>query len=279
MDLAEKLRRRESRIFRLPEPERPEEEDDLQERHSHAGADVARMAARMQGALRRLGLKEGGAVLLAPTHTLEQFVLWLAAVVGGHDVLLAATPEEGERAGRLVPNGVEAVICAPPRKAVWQEVARATGARLATLGGHWQGSFFMLQMVRPETEMSLVDAPGVTMFMDGARLALPELMERADRFAEAAGLASAPAMVLSAPVLSAPRHLVAALAALMVDAPLYWLAPEDRERALQEWPAVPEGTVLLSERDWLADLAARRGGAGLGERMRFVDIDAVDGQG
>ena len=275
--LAEILQARTSRIFRLPEPEAPEETGDLQERHSHAGADLLRMAARMQRALMRLGLREKGSALLlgAPTHTLEQFVSWLAAVAAGHRVWIAETPDKGARLARSAPDRFRVLICPPSHKAQWQELARRTGAKLATLGGHWQGSFFMLQMVQPETEMIRTETPGETAFANGPPLAPATLHQQASALAAGAGLSTAPAIVLSAPVLQAPSCLIAALAALMTDAPLYWLAPPDREPALRHWPALPPHAALLADGSWLAELAARRGSATLRREMRLIDIDGL----
>ena len=69
--------------------------------------------------------------------------------------------------------------------------------------------------------------------------------------------------------------LAAALAALITDAPLHWLAPAERERALREWPDLPKGAVLLADAPFLAALTTRRKGAILREGMRSVDIDGL----
>ncbi len=248
-NLLQRLAARDAPVMRLPAPPPPEDDMDMAEKHTFSGDDLARMATRMARTLRKLGLpaEGGGRLALAqPVHTLEWLMLWLGAVQAGHEVLLLAADDE-------LPEDVQALVCPPAAKTAWQPLARQRGAKLATLGGHWEGSLFMLQMVQPNEAQGLFDAgAGRTRFADGAELALDDLLALAETFANDHALVETPALLASLAALREPRGLAAALATLLTDAPLYWIAPHARQQALKELPEVPTGSVVLGDAEFIA---------------------------
>ncbi len=280
MDLLQRLQARQAPLLRLPAPEPPEDEMDMAEKHIFSGDDLARMAARMAGALARLGVRPaaGRAVTLAqPVYSLETVMLWLAAVLTGTDVHVL--PDAAEK----LPEQAGLLVCPPPEKARWQPAAARAGVKVATLGGHWEGSFFMLQMVQQKAahDLPLAQAQGRTWFAgDAAGLELPALLEQAEALAVRHELRQASAFLVSLPVFDAPGMLALALAALLqADAPLYWLAPARRAAALaapEELPEMPEGVAVLGDAGFMDMLAASGAGQAVLRRGRCISVGADD---
>lgn len=230
-----------------PEPEEKKEadaEEAPEERHTFSGDHMLRMIRRMARALARLGAKAGDTVCIPPIATLEQLALWMATLATGARPFITATPEA------LLPQDTTIIITPPEGKATFAPLARELGAKLATLGGHWQGSFFMLQMVQPETA-----APGEengagnlpeTLF---ATTAVPfaRLLEKAEAFRSrhAEALNAAPALLYAMPPAADADALATLLAALMEDRPLYWLTPGEEKRGWKLAAELPAGTLAL----------------------------------
>ena len=254
MNVPERLRKRGAPLVRLPQPEAPEDDMDMAEKHTFSGDDLARMLGRMGRALRRLGLRPGAALALAPEDTLEHMMLWLAALVHGHDVLLLAAD------AKTVPNSTGAIICPPDGKAHWQPLAARAGVKLATLGGHWEGSFFMLQMVQPEHGTMPWESTACSVLPDGGAVALSELLQRAEAFRKSKGMDKAPALLASFTPWWSRSGLQAMLAMLLTPVPLYWLPPALRGEGLAALPdALPQDAWLLGDAAFLEQAASAAG--------------------
>ena len=209
-----------SGLTRLPLPEKPEDETDVPERHHFGSEELRRITHRMMRALSRLGASPGQPVAIVPGTALEHFLLWAAScALGAHPVVLndATTVD------------APVLICPPADKADWQQ--RAPQAKVATLGGPWSGSFFMLQMVQPETPPTVQATPGETRFADATQ-ALPfdALLERADALATT--MKEAQAVLLCLPPLADASSLLAVLAAMRSGRPLFWLPPAEVKKGL-----------------------------------------------
>ena len=219
------------RLTRLPLPEQPEDETDVPERHHFGGEELRRITWRMMRALTRLGAASGQPVAIAPGVALEHFLLWAAAcALGAHPVLLDEAA--------VAPADAPVLVCPPADKAAWQQ--RAPQAKVATLGGPWSGSFFMLQMVQPETPPAAEAAPGETRFAGTEEVwTFDALLQRADALATT--MKEAKAVLLCTPPLADADSLLATLAALRSGLPLFWLPPEEVKKGLTgvDLPAPP----------------------------------------
>ncbi len=255
MHIGEFWRNRTADIIRWPEPEKEERKDGEAEapaeRHTLSGDHMLRMIRRMARALARLGARTGDAACLPPLRTPEHLALWMACLAGGVRPVLISGPDAPSPGD--VPEDVRAIITLPEHKAAFAPLAQRQGARLATLGGHWAGSFFMLQMVQPETPAPAEEArtPPETVFIDAQEtraLSLTQLLAEAGAFRErhAAALSNAPALLLAPPRETAPATTAALLAALMENRPLYWLTPGEEKRARKEARRLPRETLALA---------------------------------
>ena len=224
--------------------EAPEDEEAPEERHTFSGDHMLRMIRRMARALDRLGAKAGAAICIPPIATPEHLALWMAVLTAGARPVVADSPEAP------LPQDVALFITLPEHKAAFAPLAQARGAKLATLGGHWHGSFFMLQMVQPETaapgEAAEAERLPETLF-PAAEASFSGLLEQAGAFRtrHAAPLRAAPALLLATPPAATPEALAALLAALMEDRPLYWLTPGEEKRGWKLAAALPAGTLAL----------------------------------
>ena len=219
---AEILFERMGGLTRLPPPEKPEDETDVPERHHFGGEELMRITYRMMRALARLGARAGQPVAIAPGAALEHLLLWAAACsLGAHPMVLADAAE--------APADAPVLVCLPADKAAWQ--ARAPQSKVATLGGAWEGSFFMLQMVQPDTPLAGENAPGETHFSDtGQTWAFDALLERADALTET--MKDAGALLLILPPLANAASLLACVAAFRSGRPLFWLPPDEVKKGL-----------------------------------------------
>ena len=222
---AEILFERMGGLTRLPLPEKPEDETDVPERHHFGGGELRRITHRMMRALSRLGARPGQPVAIASGAALEHFLLWAAAcALGAHPMVLASAAEAPA-------DAVDApvLVCPPADKAAWQQ--RAPQSKVATLGGAWAGSFFMLQMVQPETPPVCDAPPGETRFADTGQVwAFDALLRRADALATT--MKGAQAVFLCLPPLADVKSLLAVLAALRSALPLFWLPPAEVKKGL-----------------------------------------------
>ncbi|GEM_PF-5470271 len=296
------LRQRNTPLWRLPFPPPVDDETDMAERHSFGGEDLARMTLRMGRALRRLGLAPGDALALHPTDSLEHLMLILAALLHGHALHLLPTPqgvEEQRNAAQQattcppsttpLPKGSTLLICPPAWRDHYRSVAAEAGIRLATLGGHWQGSFFMLQMVQQVEENAMPPIPsgsggktadtagGHITFPDGTSHSLAEALQQAENLARTHALAHAPALLLSMPFWQNPRYLAAILAALLHagNTPVFWLPPAERSSALQALPdTLPANTWLLGDAAFITSASATTGAATRLQGGQRIRIDA-----
>ena len=250
MRLDEFWQHRTADIHRWPAPEPEEKKEDAgdtetpEERHTFSGDLMLRMMRRMARALARLGARAGNAVCIPPIATPEHLALWMAALATGTRPVITEAPEAP------LPENVSLFITLPAHKATFTPLARARGARLATLGGHWQGSFFMLQMVQPEAaapgEAAGAEHLPATLF-PAAEASFSELLERADAFRarHAAALDAAPALLHAMPPAAHPEGLATLLAALRENKPLYWLTPGEEKRGWKQATELPAGTLAL----------------------------------
>ena len=241
---------RAAHIHRWPAPEPEEKKEEAgdaetpEERHTFSGGHMLRMMRRMARALARLGARAGDAVCIPPIATPEHLALWMAALATGTRPVIAEAPEAP------LPEDVSLFVTLPAHKAAFTPLARERGARLATLGGPWQGSFFMLQMVQPETaapgEAAEVERLPATLF-PAAETSFSELLERADTFRtrHAAALDAVPALLYAMPPAAHPEALATLLAALLEDRPLYWLTPGEEKRGWKQATELPAGTLAL----------------------------------
>ena len=238
------LQERQAPLMRLPQTTAADDEE-MPERQTFDGNHLARMARRMAAALQRLTPDTTRAVMLTcPGETPEQLLAWLAITGSGREVLLRHDmPNDADTIG--------AIICPPDEKEQFQELARRHGIKLATLGGHWEGSFFMLQMVQQAAQSQpWPDAcPGLTRLAgDEQTISLETLLNSAAGLARENGLQDTPALLLSLPALRSVAMLTTALAALLfADVPLYWLPCAQRRQALKSQPSLPEGVLIISD--------------------------------
>ena len=231
-------------LTRLPLPEKPE--TDVPERHHFGGEELRRITWRMMRALSRLGASPGQPVAIVPGTALEHFLLWLAScALGAHPIVLNEAAE--------VSADAPVLVCPPPDKEVWQQ--RAPRAKVATLGGPWSGSFFMLQMVQPETPPASDVTPGETRFANsGETWAFDALLRRAD--ALATDMKEAQAVLLCLPPLADADSLLAVLAAMRSGMPLFWLLPAEVKKGLTG-VALPDDLLAIAAPDVAEPLRRR----------------------
>ncbi len=274
MHIGEFWQNRTADIIRWPEPEKEEQKDGEAEapveRRTLSGDHMLRMIRRMARALARLGARTGDTACLPSLRAPEHLALWMACLAGGVRPVL--TPGPDALSPGDVPEDVKAIIALPEHKAAFAPLAQRHGARLTTLGGHWTGSFFMLQMVQPETPAPAEEAqtPPETVFINAEgthALSLAQMLEGARTFQKrhAAALSHSPALLLAPPQETAPATITALLAALMEDRPLYWLTPGEEKRACKEVRRLPRETLALTTEN--ADIPFRDAA-----RLRWITI-------
>ncbi len=248
-------------LTRLPPPEKPEDETDVSERYHFGGEELRRITHRMMRALARLGARAGRPVAIAPGAALEHFLLWAAAcALGACPVVLDETAE--------APADAPVLICPPAEKADWR--ARTPEVKVATLGGPWSGSFFMLQMVQPETPPRGENRPGETRFPNaGQTWTFDALLERADALAES--MKDARAAMLCLPPLADAASLLACVSAFRSGLPLFWLPPAEVKKGLAG-VELPDDLLAIAAPEAVETLRRR-----LPESARIVTPDDMPG--
>ncbi len=211
-------------------------------RSTFAPDDLARLVRRMARALSRLGLRAGETIVLAGQDTPHGLCLLLAACgLGLRCVVLR------ERAQELPPEETRLLVCPPAWKDHWRQLLDETApaARLATLGGHFEGSFFMLQMAQPERPLSTASPTTIAPLRVGDEtVAFETLLGHARDIATRHALNERGMIVFSLP-LATPAALAHALAALLATAPLFWLPPATREHQLRHWAPPDTASVAI----------------------------------
>lgn len=226
-----------------------------------------RMAGRMARALQRLGARPGDRITVQVHKSPETLALYLACLRGGfvfQPLNPAYTTTELEH---FVTDADPAVIiCDPDRKADLEPLAARIGARLSTLRGDWKGSFFMLQMVQPETFETVERRPedpaailytsGTTGRPKGAVLTHGNLLSNARDLVSVWDFTADDVLIHALPVYHAHGLFVACNVTMLAGASMIWLEKFDADAVVK---AMPEASVLMGVPTFYARLLEHRG--------------------
>ncbi len=226
-----------------------------------------RMAGRMARALLRLGAKPGDRITVQVEKSPETLALYLACLRGGfvfQPLNPAYTTAELEH---FITDAEPAVIiCDPDRKADLEPLAARIGARLSTLRGDWKGSFFMLQMVQPETFETVARGPddpaailytsGTTGRPKGAVLTHGNLLSNARDLVSVWGFTTDDVLIHALPVHHAHGLFVACNVTMLAGASMIWLEKFDTDAVVK---VMPEASVLMGVPTFYARLLEHRG--------------------
>ena len=226
-----------------------------------------RMAGRMARALQRLGARPGDRITVQVEKSPETLALYLACLRGGfvfQPLNPAYTTAELEH---FITDAEPAVvICDPDRKADLEPLAARIGARLSTLRGDWKGSFFMLQMVQPETFETVARGPddpaailytsGTTGRPKGAVLTHGNLLSNARDLVFVWGFTTDDVLIHALPVHHAHGLFVACNVTMLAGASMIWLQKFDTDAVVK---AMPEASVLMGVPTFYARLLEHRG--------------------
>ncbi len=215
--------------------------------------DMDRMAARMARALHRLGARPGDRVCALVEKSPEALGLYLACLRGGFVFQPLNPAYTDEEVSVFVRDATPRVIvCDPDRKAGLAALAKETDARLVTLRGDWRGTFFMLQMVQPETfspvprkaddPAALLYTSGTTGRPKGAVLTHGNLHANAEALVRAWAFTETDVLIHALPMHHAHGLFVAVHVPFMARSRLLWLPRFDAEAILE---AMPRATVLM----------------------------------
>ncbi len=227
--------------------------------------DLDRMAARMARALHRLGARPGDRVCAVVEKSPETLGLYLACLRGGfvYQPLNPAYTDE-EIAFFVRDAAPKVIVCDPDRKEGLAPIAEETDARLVTLRGDWRGTFFMLQMVQPESFAPVPRAPddpaamlytsGTTGRPKGAVLTHGNLRANAEALIEAWAFTERDTLIHALPIHHVHGLFVAVHVPMMAGSRLLWLPRFDADAILE---TMPQATALMGVPTFYARLLKR----------------------
>ena len=240
-------------------------------------AEMHKMAGRMARALHRLGARPGGRVTVQVEKSPEALALYLACLRGGYvfqPLNMAYTPAEVDYF--LKDAEPDVLICDPERKAALEPLAEAAGAKTVTLRGDWGGSFYMLQMVQPESFQTvargaddlaaILYTSGTTGRSKGAMISHENLLANGRDLADIWRFSEEDVLIHALPIYHAHGLFVACNVSLLAGASMIWLEKFDAKEIVR---AMPEASVLMGVPTFYARLIRARGLKAAARGMRL----------